>query len=157
MRILKGHTTRETAFVVEDYPYGFRLRCKKLYWLETNKHGTRMVTMTSNPKKPGLVFNKPKAGTYCRFGEVMFLNAEGHVEGRGLSEYCTGKEGKEFLDTYGEGLDERIAPLARKFVAAKLAYDEKRDAEAADKEVGRTDLPLSFGLVEARKAFIETK
>ncbi len=48
-----------------DYPYGFTLRCQKKVWIETDpKHGQRIVEMTSNPKRPGLVWNKPKKSTY---------------------------------------------------------------------------------------------
>src|SRR5437762_10605235 len=34
MQILSGHISPETAYVVKDYPYGFRLRCQIRYWLE---------------------------------------------------------------------------------------------------------------------------
>jgi hypothetical protein len=79
MQALTGHTSPETAYVVEDYPYGFRLRCQMRHWLEYKKgHGFRHVTQTSNPKKPGLVWNKPKTGTYAPC-IVLALNAEGHV------------------------------------------------------------------------------
>lgn len=37
MKVLSGHTSPETAYVVDDYPYGFRLRCKIRYWIETKK------------------------------------------------------------------------------------------------------------------------
>jgi len=54
MQILKGHISPETAFIVDDYPYGFRLRCKIRYWLEYNpKHGFRFVSQTTNPKRAG--------------------------------------------------------------------------------------------------------
>jgi hypothetical protein len=77
--VLTGHTSPETAYVVDDYPYGFRLRCSIRYWLEYKKgHGFRLVSQTTNPKKPGTVWNKPKAGTYHAFA-VMVLNDEGHV------------------------------------------------------------------------------
>jgi hypothetical protein len=33
-QILTDHTSPETAYLVEDYPYGFRLRCQIRYWLE---------------------------------------------------------------------------------------------------------------------------
>src|SRR6266566_9627426 len=92
MNILKGHVSPETAFVVDDYPYGFRLRCKIRYWLEyAPKRGVRFVSQTSNPKR-GNVWNKPKASTYCRFGGCMVLDEQGHVKWSGLSEYCTGAD-----------------------------------------------------------------
>ena len=35
MQILPGiHISPETAYVIDDYPYGFRLRCRIRYWLE---------------------------------------------------------------------------------------------------------------------------
>ena len=34
---ISGHTDEKTAYVVEDYPYGFRLRTTIRYWVETKK------------------------------------------------------------------------------------------------------------------------
>src|SRR6516165_4444148 len=65
MQILSGHISPETAYVVEDYPYGLRLRCRIRYWLEhTPKRGFRFWSQTTNPKR-GNIWNKPKASTYC--------------------------------------------------------------------------------------------
>ena len=75
MELLHNHVSPETAYVVSDYPYGFTLRCQIRYWLEHSpRHGFRLMSQTSNPKKPGLVWNKPKGSTYCRFGGAMFLD-----------------------------------------------------------------------------------
>lgn len=147
MKILTGHISPETAYVVEDYPYGFRLRCKIRYWLEyrANK-GFRLMSQTSNPKRPGLVWNKPKASTYCRFGGCMFLDDNDHVEWSGLTQYCSGAEAKAWADTYGSGVPEEGRTIMNKWVAAKLAYDNSRNKDDA----------LNVGLVEARKAFSET-
>lgn len=58
MKILTGHTSPETAYVVQDYPYGFRLRCQIRYWLEFKAgKGVRLVSQTSNPKVAGLVWS----------------------------------------------------------------------------------------------------
>ena len=58
--LLSGHTSPATAYTVDDYPYGFRLRCKIRYWLEyTPKRGVRLWSQTTNPKRPGEVWNKP--------------------------------------------------------------------------------------------------
>jgi hypothetical protein len=77
---LAGHTSPETAYVIDDYPYGFRLRCSIRYWLECKKgHGFRLISQTSNPKKPGLVWNKPKAGTYHAFAVMVLDPDTGHV------------------------------------------------------------------------------
>lgn len=148
MKILTGHTSPETAYLVDDYPYGYRLRCKIRYWLEYKpNHGYRLMSQTTNPRRPGEVWNKPKASTYMRFGGCMFLNEENHVSWSGLGEYCDGAEAKAWVETYGEGVPEAGRLLLNKFVAAKLAYDANR--QSGD--------PLDKGLAEARKAFVETK
>src|SRR6188768_4491170 len=96
VKVLTGHTSFETAYVVEDYPYGFRLRCKMAYWLETNpKHGMRLMSRTTNPKKAGEVWNKPKASTYAAL-KVMGLNEVGHV----VTHSLTYSETVEKVDAY---------------------------------------------------------
>ncbi len=40
IKILNGHISPETAYVVEDYPYGYTLRCTIRYWLETATKGS---------------------------------------------------------------------------------------------------------------------
>src|SRR5215831_16252820 len=126
MQILKGHVSPETAYLVDDYPYGFRLRCKIRYWLEYKEgQGFRLVSQTSNPKR-GNVWNKPKASTYSKFGGCMFLDDNGHVQWNGLGEYSSGAEAKAFVDTYGAGVPEAGRAIMHKWTAAKLAYDEKR-------------------------------
>jgi hypothetical protein len=146
MEILKGHTSPETAYVVDDYPYGFRLRCKIRYWLEfAPKRGFRLVSQTTNPKRPGEVWNKPKASTYCRFGGCMFLDLDGHVKWAGLTEYSNGQEAKNFQDTYGDGVPEAGRAIMNKWVAAKLAYDAARNPGD----------PLEIGVAEAAKAFVK--
>ncbi len=83
--LLTGHTSAEMAYLVADYPYGFRLRCSIRYWLEYKKgHGFRLVSQTSNPKRPGLVWNKPKASTYSECA-VMIRDDEGHIHLHTLS------------------------------------------------------------------------
>lgn len=147
MQILKGHISPETAFVVDDYPYGFRLRCKIRYWLEFSpKHGFRFVSQTTNPKR-GNVWNKPKKSTFARFGGAMYLDDAGHVQWNGLSEYSTGAEAEGFLKVYGEGIPEAGVQITRKWAAAKVAYDGNRTK----------DDHLAVGLPEARKAFVETQ
>jgi hypothetical protein len=146
MQILSGHTSPETAYVVEDYPYGFTLRCKMRYWLEFSpKRGFRLMSQTTNPKR-GNVWNKPKASTYMRFGGCMYLDDQGHVQWSGLSEYCTGAEAEAWAKTYGAGVPEEGHELLRKWIAAKLAYDANRTSGDH----------LAKGLPEARKAFIES-
>lgn len=128
--ILKGHVSPETAYVVDDYPFGFRLRCKIRYWLEFRPlYGFRFMSQTTNPKK-GDVWNKPKASTYSRFGACMLLNVDnGHVEWRGLSEFSTYIEARIFLDTYGDGIPDGLRHVTQDWVDAKSAYEAKKYAQ----------------------------
>ena len=139
------HTSPESAYVVDDYPYGFRLRCRIRYWIETDpKHGCRMVSQTSNPKRPGLVWNKPKASTYCRFGAALFLDDAGHVHHAGLTEYTSGAEAEAWRATYGAGVPDAARPLMDRWVAAKIAFDAKRAADGTAAEA----------VLAARSAFV---
>lgn len=126
MKLLSGHVSPDTAYVVDDYPYGFTLRCKIRFWLEYHpKRGTRFVSQTTNPKK-GHVWNKPKASTYCKFGGAMFLDDAGHVQWSGLTEYCSGAEAAAWQETYGAAVPEAGVALLAKWVAAKVAYDARK-------------------------------
>lgn len=146
MQILSGHTSPETAYVVDDYPYGFKLRCKIRYWLEFHpKRGFRFVSQTTNPKRPGESWNKPKASTYYRFGGAMFLDENNHVQWCGLSEYSSATEAKAFAETYGAGVPEEGRAILEKWVAAKTAYEAAR----------KPGDPLAVGLPEARAAILE--
>lgn len=125
-QILTGHISPETAYVVADYPYGFRLRCQMRYWLETKpKQGVRLMAQTSNPKKPGLVWNKPKASTYARFAGCMILDDKGHVTWTRLDEYTAGGEAEAWAAQYGEGVPEAAKPVMQAWVRAKLAYEAR--------------------------------
>lgn len=78
---LHGHTSQETAFLVEDYPYGFTLRCKYRCWIEHKpSYGYRFVSQTTNPKKSFEYWNKPKAGQYSKVAMGMYLDEKGHVQ-----------------------------------------------------------------------------
>lgn len=81
--VLRGHVDQDTAYVVDDYPYGFTLRCKIRYWLHTPTKGSaagkvRLMSQTTNPKVPGERWNKPKGSTYERWA-VLIEDARGHV------------------------------------------------------------------------------
>jgi hypothetical protein len=109
---------------VDDYPYGFRLRCSVRYWIEYHKtHGCRMMSQTTNPKRPGTVWNKPKASTYSRFGAALYLNDEGHVHHNGLTEYSDAAEAIRFRDTFGEGVPAEAQQTLNDWVEAKIAYE----------------------------------
>lgn len=95
-----GHTSEETAYLIADYPYGFKLRCQMKVWLEYKEgKGFRMVTRTSNPKRPG-TWNKPKELTYASLGACLYLDEEGHIHQSAVSLYSTLEEVKAFAEGF---------------------------------------------------------
>lgn len=78
MKPLFGHSSLETAYKVENYPYGFRLRTNIFYWIETTpKRGDRFCSCTLNPKNGKM--NAPKKSTYYSLA-FMYLNDDNHVK-----------------------------------------------------------------------------
>lgn len=116
---LYGHVNEATAYVVDDYPYGFRLRTKIRYWLEKNPgKGFRFVSQTMDPKAKTERWNKPKASTYMKFAGAMYLDSQNHVQWKGLSEYSDGGEVLEFVQEF-PGAD---YSLLKPFAKAKLKF-----------------------------------
>lgn len=128
MKILPPiHVSPETAYLVQDYPYGFRLRCKIRYWLEISKtKGVRFCSQTTNPKR-GDTWNKPKYSTYCKFGGAMFLNELNHVVWTGVHEYMDLQEMIKWNNVYSEG--NVIKEITDKWIAAKTKYENLRAAQ----------------------------
>jgi hypothetical protein len=106
-QVLSGHTTPETAFVVADYPYGFRLRCQIRYWIETKAgHGQRVVSQTTNPKRPGTVWNKPKASTYSSIC-ALYLDEQNYVQHAAVHVYTSDDKLDAFAADFASALTER--------------------------------------------------
>lgn len=94
-----GHTSEETAYLIEDYPYG-RLRCKRKVWLESDpKHGFRFVAQTQNPKNGR--WNKPHKSTYREIAACLYLDDENHVQWAGVGAYTDEKEALQFALDFG--------------------------------------------------------
>lgn len=113
---LYGHTSEATAYLVADYPYGFRERTQIRYWLEAKpEKGWRFVAQTLNPKTNR--WNKPKASTYADWGGAMYLDEEGHVQWEGIGPYSNEEKILMFVRTFPEAKSE-----LRKVVPAKQRY-----------------------------------
>ena len=117
-RYLLGHVDEATAYVVTDYPYGFKLRTSIRYWIETTKHGSRFVSQTLNPKTDR--WNAPKKSTYAAHGAALFLDENGHVTWWGIGEGSSHEGVARFL---------REAPTAvtselRGFILFRLKYSK---------------------------------
>ena len=66
----------DNAVVVEDYPWGYKLRTKRKYWIETTKRGDRLCYQTLNPKTGE--WCAIKKGTYAGI-KVLYKDEAGHV------------------------------------------------------------------------------
>lgn len=119
---LYNHTSEETAYHIADYPYGFKLRCEMKVWLETREgKGVRMVTRTSNPKKPGL-WNKSKVSTYCAVTGNLFLDENDHIHWQGISGLEQIAKLEQFLQDFPENPQ-------KQFVQDLITVKKKREAK----------------------------
>ena len=127
MTLLHNYTSAENSFLVNDYPFGFRLRCKIRYWLEFSPtKGVRFCSQTTNPKASNEVWNKPKYSTYCKFGGTMFLDDENHVQWTGVHEFQDLKETLAWYAKYGSACVPDCVPKLRAWINAKLKHDKEK-------------------------------
>lgn len=127
MRLLTGHISPETAYIVEDYPYGFTLRTKIRFWLEHNgKKGTRFISQTLNPKTGK--WNKPKKDTYSSIAGCLYLDENGHVKYEGLTAYSDLEGSLEYYEKYKHGLDEPALHRLLGWLKVKEMYENKRSS-----------------------------
>ena len=95
---LFGYNSELNAYLVDDYPYGFRQRTKIRYWIETANKGDRFCSQTLNPKTKR--WNKPKKSTYTNIG-IMYLNEENHVKWKELDSFSNKEEIDLFINEIG--------------------------------------------------------
>ncbi len=103
---LYGYTSPETAYVVEDYPWGFRLRTTIRYWVESKNAkngGQRFAHQTINPKTGS--WCAIKYSTYSPI-IIMFLDENNHVKYTNLSTYDKEDNILKFKETHLEKLDD---------------------------------------------------
>jgi len=97
---IHGCTSQATAFMIEDYPYGRTLRCRRRVWLEYKpNHGFRFVSQTEHPIRK--VWNKPHTSTYVNIAACMYLDEQGHVAWTGITPYTSATEALDFARTFG--------------------------------------------------------
>ena len=120
---LYGHTGPENAYMVDDYPYGARLRCRIRYWLESGgKKGWRFVSQTEDPRN--LRWNNPKKSTYSPLAACMYLDGQHHVQWSGVTEYSNGSQALDFVKAFPHADFSNLKP----FVVAKINYLQKSAA-----------------------------
>jgi hypothetical protein len=95
--------------VIDDYPSGFKARCRKRVWLEFKaKQGWRLVSQTSEKWYPGeepekdavLRWNKPDASTYAPIAACMYLDGQDHVQWDALGWGTSSAKVLEFFGDY---------------------------------------------------------
>ncbi len=114
----------ETAYVVKNWPYGFRLRCEMRFWIETRPgFGQRVCQQTTNPKRNNTL-NKPKAGGYHAFALVVMQDAETTIF-PGLSLYSGPADFAKMRTLYGSLMDEAQLKRLNDFEAACRKLNSK--------------------------------
>lgn len=105
IQVVTGHHSPETAYVVDDYPYGRQLRCKIRYWIETDeKKGQRFCSQTTDARNGNVRWNNPKKSVYS---EVMVMYIEpgtGYLKHDACQVTYSEQKTREFLEKYKEGL-----------------------------------------------------
>jgi hypothetical protein len=144
---LPTQPTEENPVIVDDYPYGFRLRTQIRYWIETTKNGQRFVSQTKNPKNGE--WNKPKYSTYSQI-KIVVKDEKGYVTNTGYDmSYSSGKEAELFLEKYGSVMSEyQKKEMQNAIVMFKNVYDKikytVKSREFRNKKTGEivTQVPM---------------
>lgn len=145
-----GHT-EQNPLIVNDYPYGFRLRTQIKYWLETDpKKGDRFCSQTLNPKNNR--WNNPKKSTYSTIG-VMFLDENNHTHWDGISQYTSRDKAQAFIDSIG-GQD-KLNPLQLSMFKQMMGFVEKKVDEFSGKV--KKNFSVQWGKNHSKTAVTEVK
>ncbi|MCX6783342.1 MAG: hypothetical protein NTZ20_05160 [Candidatus Levybacteria bacterium] len=102
--------------------------------MESNSKGVRLVSQTSNPKASGLVWNKAKFSTYCKFAGCMYLDEAGHVQWSGMHEYMDSKQCVDWRETYLAGVPANSLNQMHLFTEAKILHDRRKSEELTNAE-----------------------
>lgn len=152
---LYGHSSPDTAYVQDDYPHGFRDRCKRRTWLEFKaKQGYRIVHQTSQSWYPGngesappdaqLRWAKPKASTYAPIAACMYLDAQDHVQWAQIGGYAKPSDCASFMADFPQADFGGIKALA--LASIKYAYQKLHGAVVMTmngEPVGRSESELA--------------
>lgn len=118
-QILKGHTSFETAYKIENYPWGFKLRTTQYVWVETlPKKGDRVVWQTIDPRTNKLC--APKKSTFSPL-KWLYIDEKGHVQSCGINIYTKTEVTKKVGELLGL---ENLLPEQRKQYNQMLGINE---------------------------------
>lgn len=105
-KYLYSHVSPETAYVVQGYPWGFKLKTTIRYWVETKEAkngGQRFASQTINPKTGA--WCAPKYSTYSPL-VVMFLDEENKVCYDNLTHNSKEERILKFKETHVDNLSD---------------------------------------------------
>lgn len=108
MEYLFNHD-EQNPVVIDNYPYGFKLRTQIRYWIESSKKGNRFCSQTMDPKKNK--WNTPKCSTYSLIG-IMTKDEKGYISWQGVSEYTEKDKVEEFVKQIGG--ESKLNPFQKK-------------------------------------------
>lgn len=129
--VLHGHVSPDTAYVVENYPYGrYSLRCRIRYWIDTARSNPkrgqrRFVLQTTNPRVLGEPWNRPHPGAYCLL-VWMYLDSEDRVRQASLDKYSLTPAQDAWLRL--TGILDQIPPADRETYEALLRAAKQNTA-----------------------------
>jgi hypothetical protein len=99
--LIKEIPTEDKPLIIENYPYGFRLKTKIAYFIETKKNKQRLGSKTLNPKTN--LWNKPKYSTYTDIIILGRNKENNHISNMDFNiAYSDKEEYESFLNFLGD-------------------------------------------------------
>tara|TARA_B100000123_G_scaffold240053_1_gene193015 strand:- start:25 stop:543 length:519 start_codon:yes stop_codon:yes gene_type:complete len=155
----------DTAAEVDNYPWGFRMKTQRRYWVETTKHGDRSVVCTMNPKTGK--WCKPKKSTY----EAVLVVTEaedGKLGTAGIGKHCSEERLAAVFDwlEWDKLNDQQKAQVCKinamndvmKHVTFTVAARPTDPEERAKKDAEQAEIEGKIaGLINAKTAACMTK
>ena len=97
--ILKGHCSFETAYKIEGYPWGYKLKTVQYVWIESvPKKGDRVCRQTVDPRTGKLC--AVKCSTFSNI-KWLYIDEAGHVQSSGLGIYAEKEVVEHFINLIG--------------------------------------------------------
>ena len=113
---LYNHTSEETAYIIKDYPWGFRMRTEQRAWIESNKNGDRFIVRTKDPRTGK--WCAPKKSIYDHV-KVLFLDEQDHLQTFDLERSADEKTILEFYEQHKENLNAFQLSQIKKLIATR--------------------------------------
>lgn len=113
---LYNHTSEDTAYVIKDYPWGFRMRTEQRAWIESNKNGDRFIVRTKDPRTGK--WCAPKKSIYAHV-RVLFLDEQGYLQHCYLKHSSDEKTILEFYEQHKENLTAFQLAQIKKLIATR--------------------------------------